>query len=162
MKPPKFVYRGTKMGLPESGELDRTDGYLYRYGIDAKGNYWIARVEYKSGMRDWESPPDWKPNGTDGMRVPIITPAELTGEFDAHDFLKHRTHNSASEYVTRHTGGSIRHAGIRVMDVMEMIHDYSKDAVRAIEDAYALGVLHATKKPKENKVSKLSRATKRR
>lgn len=159
MEKPKFVYQGIKYGLDADGRADHTDGYSYHYGIDVDGKFWISRIEYRNGKEDHESPPKWVPNGTDGQ-VQEFSKEEIGAEFDEYEFLSHRTHNSASEYVTRHTGGSIRHAGIRVMDVMEMIHDYSKDARRAIVDAYALGVLHEARKDK--KVSKLPRTTKRR
>lgn len=162
MKTPKFIYRGIKSGLDPEGRGDHTDGYSYHYGIDINGKFWISRIEYRNGKPDRDAPPDWKPNGEDG-KVSEFTPEEMKEEFSEYSFLKNRTHNSASEYVTRHTGGSIRHAGIRVMDVMEMIHDYSKDARRAIADAYALGVLHeARKAARTKKVPTVPRTTKRR
>jgi hypothetical protein len=135
----------------------------YHYAVDVDGTYWISELPWKSGGLDFKAPIVWrKPTKEDEIRVGF-SPEELKSkDFDAMFFLRHRTHNSASEYVTRHTGGSIRHAGIRVMDVMEMIHDYSKDAERALEDAYALGKIHGRKETKKKvpakKVSKLPRA----
>ena len=147
MKTPKFVYQGIR------GPTD----HAFRYAVDVHGKCWVSDLPWKSnpsgfGGLDFEAPIVWRrPTKEDNFKE-ILSSSEVKDKgIHAMTFLHERSHNNASEYVTKHTGGSIRHAGIRVMDVMEMIHDYSYDAQRAIEDAYALGKLHATKTTRKKK-----------
>lgn len=151
LKKHKFIHSGMKQG--KFDDTGHNDGRYYHYGVDINGNYWISQIPFilNSGRLDHDAPKKWKPNGTDGDIVMALTKEEIRKKFDGYTLLSDRCHNNASEYVTKHTGGSIRHAGIRVIDVMEMIHDYRNDAQRAIEDAYALGRLHEANKRKVKK-----------